>query len=72
MVYTSYCLQDPVRSFVGREKYNRPLWAIDALENPSVVRACNAISFYLYHVLRYFIYYFKKVRKLIYIQKEVP
>ncbi|KAG6528765.1 hypothetical protein ZIOFF_010950 [Zingiber officinale] len=27
---------DPIRSFVGREKYNRPLWAIDALENPSV------------------------------------
>ncbi|CAL9144509.1 unnamed protein product [Musa hybrid cultivar] len=28
--------KDPVRSFVGREKYKRPLWATDALENPSV------------------------------------
>ncbi|XP_074589186.1 uncharacterized protein LOC141845060 [Curcuma longa] len=28
--------KDPIRSFVGREKYNRPLWPIDALENPSV------------------------------------
>lgn len=32
-----YCLQDPIRSFSGREKYKRPLWAITALENPSVV-----------------------------------
>lgn len=36
-------MQDPVRSFVGREKYKRPLWATDALENPSVVRLCTAI-----------------------------
>ncbi|CAL9078258.1 unnamed protein product [Musa textilis] len=28
--------KDPVRSFVGREKYKRPLWATDALANPSV------------------------------------
>lgn len=28
--------KDPVRSFTGREKYKRPLWATDALENPSV------------------------------------
>ncbi|WOL03703.1 hypothetical protein Cni_G12423 [Canna indica] len=28
--------KDPVRSFVGREKYKRLLWATDALENPSV------------------------------------
>lgn len=27
--------KDPVRSFTGREKYNRPLWITDALENPT-------------------------------------
>ncbi|GAB4835373.1 hypothetical protein Ancab_000283 [Ancistrocladus abbreviatus] len=27
--------KDPIRSFTGREKYRRPLWVIDALENPS-------------------------------------
>lgn len=31
-------LQDPVRSFTGREKYKRPLWVTGALENPSAVR----------------------------------
>ncbi|KAJ4838775.1 hypothetical protein Tsubulata_033750 [Turnera subulata] len=28
--------KDPVRSFTGREKYNRPLWATNALQNPTV------------------------------------
>ncbi|CAA0814511.1 Uncharacterized conserved protein (DUF2358 [Striga hermonthica] len=28
--------KDPVRSFTGREKYKRRLWATDALENPTV------------------------------------
>ncbi|MED6107699.1 hypothetical protein PIB30_016530 [Stylosanthes scabra] len=28
--------RDPVRSFTGREKYNRPLWATGALDKPSV------------------------------------
>ncbi|XP_015875808.2 uncharacterized protein LOC107412534 [Ziziphus jujuba] len=27
--------KDPVRSFTGREKYKRPLWATNALDNPS-------------------------------------
>ncbi|KAJ1443574.1 hypothetical protein SESBI_00155 [Sesbania bispinosa] len=27
---------DPIRSFTGREKYKRPLWATSALDNPSV------------------------------------
>ncbi|KAF3680384.1 hypothetical protein T459_30265 [Capsicum annuum] len=26
--------KDPVRSFMGREKYRRPLWITDALQNP--------------------------------------
>jgi hypothetical protein len=30
--------QDPLRTFVGREKYMRPLWITKALENPVVVR----------------------------------
>lgn len=29
-------LQDPLRSFIGRDKYRRPLWARDALNDPSV------------------------------------
>lgn len=28
--------KDPLRSFVGREKYKRPLWITEALENPTV------------------------------------
>uniref|UniRef100_A0A5B7BHA8 Uncharacterized protein n=1 Tax=Davidia involucrata TaxID=16924 RepID=A0A5B7BHA8_DAVIN len=28
--------KDPVRSFSGREKYKRPLWATDALDKPTV------------------------------------
>ncbi|KAL3653932.1 hypothetical protein CASFOL_003613 [Castilleja foliolosa] len=28
--------KDPVRSFTGRDKYKRRLWATDALENPTV------------------------------------
>ncbi|XP_029121785.1 uncharacterized protein [Elaeis guineensis] len=28
--------KDPVRTFVGREKYKRPIWATDALDKPSV------------------------------------
>ncbi|KAL8171843.1 hypothetical protein V2J09_023647 [Rumex salicifolius] len=28
--------KDPVRSFTGRNKYKRPLWATDALQKPSV------------------------------------
>lgn len=31
-------LQDPVRSFSGRDKYKRQLWATEALQNPTVVR----------------------------------
>jgi hypothetical protein len=30
--------QDPLRTFVGRKKYMRPLWITKALENPVVVR----------------------------------
>jgi hypothetical protein len=30
--------QDPLRTFVGREKYKRPLWITKALEKPVVVR----------------------------------
>lgn len=30
-------LQDPVRSFTGREKYTRPLWITSALDKPTVV-----------------------------------
>ncbi|KAE8009844.1 hypothetical protein FH972_006254 [Carpinus fangiana] len=32
----SVTYRDPVRSFAGREKYKRPLWATRALENPTV------------------------------------
>ncbi|XP_058737454.1 uncharacterized protein LOC131609692 isoform X2 [Vicia villosa] len=32
----SVTYKDPIRSFTGREKYKRPLWAIIALDNPSV------------------------------------
>ncbi|XP_054797955.1 uncharacterized protein LOC129303000 [Prosopis cineraria] len=28
--------RDPLRSFIGRDKYRRPLWARDALNDPSV------------------------------------
>ncbi|KAG6645324.1 hypothetical protein I3843_08G110300 [Carya illinoinensis] len=28
--------KDPVRTFTGREKYKRPLWATQALDNPTV------------------------------------
>ncbi|XP_021857394.1 uncharacterized protein [Spinacia oleracea] len=28
--------KDPIRSFTGREKYKRPLWITDALDNPRV------------------------------------
>ncbi|KAG0495756.1 hypothetical protein HPP92_000447 [Vanilla planifolia] len=34
---TSVKYKDPVRTFRGRQKYIRPLWATDALENPSVI-----------------------------------
>ncbi|MFS7947138.1 hypothetical protein Hanom_Chr06g00544591 [Helianthus anomalus] len=30
--------KDPVRSFTGRDKYKRPLWSINALDKPNVVR----------------------------------
>ncbi|KAJ6877626.1 hypothetical protein NC651_030401 [Populus alba x Populus x berolinensis] len=30
--------KDPFRSFTGREKYKRPLWATGALDNPSVLK----------------------------------
>ncbi|XP_010673903.2 uncharacterized protein LOC104890207 [Beta vulgaris subsp. vulgaris] len=33
---TSVKYKDPVRSFTGREKYKRPLWVTDALENTKV------------------------------------
>lgn len=33
--------KDPLRSFVGREKYKRPLWITEALENPTVSRKCQ-------------------------------
>lgn len=29
--------KDPVRSFTGRDKYKRPLWITDALQNPKPV-----------------------------------
>ncbi|KAK1294097.1 hypothetical protein QJS10_CPA16g00571 [Acorus calamus] len=32
----SFAATDPLRRFTGREKYKRPLWATDALENPLV------------------------------------
>ncbi|KAI5428415.1 hypothetical protein KIW84_033412, partial [Lathyrus oleraceus] len=32
----SVTYKDPIRSFTGREKYKRPLWATIALDNPSV------------------------------------
>lgn len=32
---TSVKYKDPIRSFTGREKYKRPLWATDALEKPA-------------------------------------
>ncbi|CAK8542527.1 unnamed protein product [Lathyrus sativus] len=32
----SVTYKDPIRSFTGREKYKRPLWAAIALDNPSV------------------------------------
>ncbi|KAK1318198.1 hypothetical protein QJS10_CPB04g01373 [Acorus calamus] len=32
----SFATTDPLRRFTGREKYKRPLWATDALENPLV------------------------------------
>lgn len=37
LVSITLSFQDPVRSFSGREKYKRPLWATVALENPRVV-----------------------------------
>lgn len=37
--------KDPLRTFIGREKYNRPLWATVALRNPSVtVQAMQMLS----------------------------
>ncbi|KAK8951419.1 hypothetical protein KSP39_PZI003908 [Platanthera zijinensis] len=37
--------KDPLRTFIGREKYNRPLWATSALENPLVtVQAMQMLS----------------------------
>ncbi|XP_008800955.1 uncharacterized protein LOC103715186 isoform X2 [Phoenix dactylifera] len=36
--------KDPVRTFVGREKYRRPLWATDALDKPSVEMAMLSTS----------------------------
>lgn len=33
----SVTYKDPVRSFTGREKYKRQLWATDAIDKPSVV-----------------------------------
>ncbi|KAK1270967.1 hypothetical protein QJS04_geneDACA004424 [Acorus gramineus] len=33
---TTVKYKDPLRRFTGREKYKRPLWATDALENPLV------------------------------------
>lgn len=36
-------MQDPLRSFTGRDKYKRPLWATAALNNPSVVRKSKTL-----------------------------
>ncbi|XP_020688572.1 uncharacterized protein LOC110103993 isoform X1 [Dendrobium catenatum] len=37
--------KDPIRTFMGRKKYDRPLWATEALENPSVtVQAMQMLS----------------------------
>ncbi|XP_028790239.1 uncharacterized protein LOC114746201 isoform X2 [Neltuma alba] len=36
--------RDPLRSFIGRDKYKRPLWARDALNNPSVEMVMLSIS----------------------------
>ncbi|KAJ4730434.1 UPF0041 protein [Rhynchospora pubera] len=33
---TSVKYKDPLRTFVGRDKYKRPLWATTSLENPTV------------------------------------
>lgn len=44
-------MQDPVRSFTGREKYKRPLWATNALDNPSVVRNLMLLFFFLFFFL---------------------
>uniref|UniRef100_A0A6V7QSE7 Uncharacterized protein n=1 Tax=Ananas comosus var. bracteatus TaxID=296719 RepID=A0A6V7QSE7_ANACO len=33
---TSVKYKDPLRTFTGREKYKRPLWVTNALENPTV------------------------------------
>ncbi|CAO2167473.1 unnamed protein product [Urochloa humidicola] len=33
--------KDPLRTFVGREKYMRPLWITKALEKPVVSRKCQ-------------------------------
>lgn len=53
-------MQDPVRSFIGREKYKRPLWVTGALDNPSVVRIfcvvfCNLFSASLFVVMKSFL-----------------
>nr|XP_048324721.1 uncharacterized protein LOC125421046 [Ziziphus jujuba var. spinosa] len=47
--FHSLILRDPVRSFTGREKYKRPLWATNALDKPS---AFEGFSFIVIVVLR--------------------
>lgn len=44
--WTCDYIQDPVRSFSGRDKYKRPLWITTALEKPSVV---SNYSIFLVH-----------------------
>lgn len=43
-------MQDPVRSFTGRDKYKRPLWTTEALDNPVVVRINVLNLVVLYHL----------------------
>ncbi|KAG4992606.1 hypothetical protein JHK87_026063 [Glycine soja] len=42
----SVSYKDPIRSFTGREKYKRRLWATSALDNPSVVSLISSYIMY--------------------------
>ena len=43
--------QDPLRAFVGREKYKRPLWITKALEKPVVVRIDQIVIVSTTHII---------------------
>jgi hypothetical protein len=46
-------MQDPLRTFVGREKYKRPLWATSSLEKPTVVRFnLHTLSSFFHSILQ--------------------